>query len=614
MASRFDSDSDNSSSVDFGSIGKNINNNANNSPNSQKAKGNTSDNAPKSANNNKESAGATAQSGNNNSGVASAGNNASETASGIAETGAKAGEASASAGATAGEVGASATAGVASGGTTLAVQAATETATNIIKRFSEKNNSLDTEYNTKLLGVVVGIVLGLLMLITVVFGSVMHWMFPSLSQKQFEIMHSFSEAFGELKDIGYEIISDDNGFLEDMGLVVEGIGLIAKTVAEALVNVVVDVIDKNSEYIEIPELDAIQTPGKYYDVGESPYEDSLKSSVKLFQKEISRYKQDALDEIEIICSEYGFDEKLTKESFNEQPNPYGDKFENVNYSEIISIMSLSEKYNINNLDIKELKALFDNEESMKKLYIMTVTEAKDSNDIKYGEVRIYKYSLSQIYSLFGIAPFDENYLFTGCPNNELLDYQLALLNVYGETVNLGSKERTPLYRTVAGTYSSQTERDLADLENYRDTLPSEQQSILELAVSCLGTTYSQAKRAVSGYFDCSSFVAWVYAQKGVYFSSNAYYNGSGTHIPTAASICKYLESKGCQIEYSQMQVGDLIFYSSNANGRYKNITHVALYAGNGKIIDASSSKGQVVHRNIWGINQIVSTCRPSMLS
>ena len=35
-----------------------------------------------------------------------------------------------------------------------------------------------------------------------------------------------------------------------------------------------------------------------------------------------------------------------------------------------------------------------------------------------------------------------------------------------------------------------------------------------------------------------------------------------------------------------MQPGDLIFYSYERNGRYKNISHVAVYVGNGMVVEA----------------------------
>ena len=46
------------------------------------------------------------------------------------------------------------------------------------------------------------------------------------------------------------------------------------------------------------------------------------------------------------------------------------------------------------------------------------------------------------------------------------------------------------------------------------------------------------------------------------------------------------------------------------NGRYKNVSHVAIYAGNGMVIDASSSKGCVVYRALYSEDQIILCARP----
>ena len=41
-----------------------------------------------------------------------------------------------------------------------------------------------------------------------------------------------------------------------------------------------------------------------------------------------------------------------------------------------------------------------------------------------------------------------------------------------------------------------------------------------------------------------------------------------------------------------------------------NISHIAIYAGNGYVVDASSSRGKVVYRPIYGQNSIVLCGRP----
>lgn len=44
-----------------------------------------------------------------------------------------------------------------------------------------------------------------------------------------------------------------------------------------------------------------------------------------------------------------------------------------------------------------------------------------------------------------------------------------------------------------------------------------------------------------------------------------------------------------------------------------NITHVGVYAGNGKVIDAAYSKGQVVYRDLFDSNKQVLYGRPHIL-
>ena len=123
-------------------------------------------------------------------------------------------------------------------------------------------------------------------------------------------------------------------------------------------------------------------------------------------------------------------------------------------------------------------------------------------------------------------------------------------------------------------------------------------SIVELAASRLGDPYSQAKAGQGDYTDCSYLAQWCYKQKGV-------------DLPrTAAEQCKYCEENGMTVSKSELQPGDLVFWSFKENGRYKDVSHVGIYAGNGEVIDASSSKGQVVHRDIFSEGAIVSCGRP----
>lgn len=125
------------------------------------------------------------------------------------------------------------------------------------------------------------------------------------------------------------------------------------------------------------------------------------------------------------------------------------------------------------------------------------------------------------------------------------------------------------------------------------------------ALARLGKPYSQAERDSGDYYDCSSLTYYSYKEAGI----NLSYHGSNT----AASQGKLLSDKGCEVAYEDIQPGDLIFYSFTRNGRYQNISHVAVYAGNGYLVDASSSKGCVVFRPVYSVGKIVLCGRPSLL-
>ena len=125
---------------------------------------------------------------------------------------------------------------------------------------------------------------------------------------------------------------------------------------------------------------------------------------------------------------------------------------------------------------------------------------------------------------------------------------------------------------------------------------------VDLALTKLGTPYSQERRNQEGYFDCSSFTYWVYSQLGIYLQ----HGGSNT----AAAQARYITENNLAISYDSLAPGDLIFYSFEVNNRYLNVSHVAIYAGNGYVVDASSSRKKVVYRPIYSTGNIVLCGRP----
>lgn len=128
-------------------------------------------------------------------------------------------------------------------------------------------------------------------------------------------------------------------------------------------------------------------------------------------------------------------------------------------------------------------------------------------------------------------------------------------------------------------------------------------------------TYSQPKRMSDNYYDCSSLV-W----KGYKAYKN--YNkklGSTSYALTAAGLFDYLNGKNQIVSYGftsieDMKAGDLIFYGDydyavaySTPGRTLDIYHVAMYAGNGQVVEKG---GQSLSYNgtyhIVGIGRVLN--------
>lgn len=122
--------------------------------------------------------------------------------------------------------------------------------------------------------------------------------------------------------------------------------------------------------------------------------------------------------------------------------------------------------------------------------------------------------------------------------------------------------------------------------------------VVELAMSRLGHPYSQTYRGKDNYVDCSYLTLWCYRQVGIILPG------------TASEQGRYLVEHNLTIAKEDLQPGDLVFWSYKPNGRFMNITHVGIYAGDGKVVDASYSKRKVVYRNLFDENKQVLYGRP----
>jgi NlpC/P60 family len=120
--------------------------------------------------------------------------------------------------------------------------------------------------------------------------------------------------------------------------------------------------------------------------------------------------------------------------------------------------------------------------------------------------------------------------------------------------------------------------------------------ILDSAEDHLGTRYVWGGSTPAG-FDCSGFLQYVFRAHGL-------------HLPRTS---RQMAQVGAPLprDRSDWEVGDLLFFASNG----RTVDHVAMYAGEGRIIHSSDSGGGVryddmsTNRGSWFVNHLVAARR-----
>lgn len=244
-----------------------------------------------------------------------------------------------------------------------------------------------------------------------------------------------------------------------------------------------------------------------------------------------------------------------------------------------------------------LKDTFDEMTSLDIAYRTEIVEQSYEEEDFYGNITIKTEEVEiRIKEVRITLLTSENIIQTGIFTEEEVEILRYLM----------SPEILENIEGLTGGYGSPGAGSLTPEEAERLNLGGDTGSqVVKNALTRLGKPYSQAKRDSGDYYDCSSLTYYAYKEAGITLS----YYGSNT----AASQGQLLSDRGCEVDYEDIQPGDLIFYSFTRNGRYKNISHVAVYAGNGYLVDASSSKGCVVFRPVYSTGKIVMCGRPSWL-
>jgi cell wall-associated NlpC family hydrolase len=105
------------------------------------------------------------------------------------------------------------------------------------------------------------------------------------------------------------------------------------------------------------------------------------------------------------------------------------------------------------------------------------------------------------------------------------------------------------------------------------------QKIVNLGKKYMGVRYEfGASTSSTRTFDCSSFTKYIFGKYGV-------------KLPRTSVA----QSKvGKAVSKANLKAGDLVFFSSGSRANGSNVTHVAVYIGNGKILHTYGSPGVTI--------------------
>lgn len=122
----------------------------------------------------------------------------------------------------------------------------------------------------------------------------------------------------------------------------------------------------------------------------------------------------------------------------------------------------------------------------------------------------------------------------------------------------------------SSTYMALLGRDIPEVSRGSNYIT---RRVVQSSLAYVGVPYVFGGTTPSG-FDCSGYVRYVFANAGIY-------------LPRTADA-QY--EVGTPVAYDELIPGDLVFFSIEGYG----VSHVGIYLGNDRFINASSSRGVVV--------------------
>ena len=170
-----------------------------------------------------------------------------------------------------------------------------------------------------------------------------------------------------------------------------------------------------------------------------------------------------------------------------------------------------------------------------------------------------------------------------------------LLGFSEQQTELLSEMCSPQYDIYYARIAGVDLYDGADLTELVSHLPSSSKGaeVIKAALTKLGAPYVMGAKG-STRFDCSGLAYWSVSQVDPDLGRILYTNAAGQ--------ARYCYRNNRTVAREELEPGDLVFWQNlrcSGCSRWNEVHHVGIYMGEGKVIEASSSKGRVVIRKLW---------------
>ena len=225
-------------------------------------------------------------------------------------------------------------------------------------------------------------------------------------------------------------------------------------------------------------------------------------------------------------------------------------------------------------------------------------QVMEFTDVSIDYIRNIFYQMNT-YTLTTGGAYDEEeemYVLTVYINQYCMDYREA-----ADYFQLTDYQREILYEMMKPEYCEYYAKLMginvsggANVNEILSLLPAGTGGdVCRAAISKLGAPYVLGAKG-DDKFDCSGLVCW---------AINKVDPDLGAHFwARAADQAFYCHIHDMEIEQSELQPGDLVFWQNrqcSGCGRWNEVHHTGIYIGLGMVIEASSSKGCVVIRDLW---------------